>query len=71
MFIKTNGKEHLKGIYNCDRCQSELTSINRYGIFVAVGAAASRKKWDLCSSCYRKLCKGIAKGEKKEVKNNE
>ena len=49
--------------YKCDRCEREINSLNRVGIFISIERGeVPRKKWDLCSSCYKALVKGIERG---------
>ena len=52
-----------KSIYKCDRCKKESTK-GMYAIFIRIPGKKEtpKKRWDLCSRCYRMLEKGIAKG---------
>lgn len=48
----------------CDRCKAELISKTRKAIYTREGKGTPKKRWDLCSSCFAKLCRGIEKGGK-------
>lgn len=48
-----------KSTYSCDRCNKTMTIQEKKGIYITNDVGQPRKKWDLCSACYRSLERGI------------
>ena len=69
MLISTNKSDKSNSKYKCDMCKNFLSPLNRYNILVAEGYANPRKKWDLCSNCFRILNKNIENWEQRKKKN--
>ena len=71
MLVSIDYTKNKQTKYLCDRCKVKMTTEIRRAILVQEHGFSALKKWDLCPSCYRKLCNGIAKGVKKEVAKDE
>lgn len=70
MLIVTNRFDKSASKYECDMCKNKISAIDRMAISVAQSYGNSKKKWDLCQKCYKKVEKAvenwyIKKGEKK------
>lgn len=48
MLISTNIYDKSKSKYICDRCQTDINSLNRNAIYIAHGIGTIKKRWDLC-----------------------
>ena len=64
MLVKKDYSCNGRSRYKCDRCNIEITTDNRRGIYIQHDRRSPSKKWDLCMSCYGKLKRGIEKGVK-------
>lgn len=67
MLISTDCTGKKGSVYECDRCKKILHTIQekRYRItayYAPRGYYNKDNTWDLCSRCYRALCRGIEKG---------
>ena len=60
-----------QSIYKCDRCKKEVFGKNKASLLVSILGSSPKKKWDLCSTCYGALCRGIKKGDKKTSQKAE
>lgn len=63
MLVKGDNKDKEKSKYLCDRCNKELTSSERFIIYVEnVKLRVKKKKYDFCDRCYKALERGVEKG---------
>lgn len=61
MLSEINYQNKERSIYKCDRCKKRIGQL-KYLISVKSPLdKCSKKKWDLCTNCYKSLCKGIEK----------
>lgn len=71
MIISTNRFDKSNSKYECDMCKNKISAVERMAISVAQSYGNSKKKWDLCPRCYRKVEKAIENySEKKGEKND-
>ena len=60
MLVKRNYQDKTMSKYKCDRCQKEISSVERFIIYVEiVRVRVKKKKYDFCSKCYRALERGV------------
>lgn len=64
MLIRKDTNPRLT-IFECDRCKTQINSLERKIIYIASYESNPKKKWDFCLKCYKALQKGIANGIKK------
>ena len=68
MLLHGNKFDKMQNRYKCDRCDAEITSLNRNAIYIMHGYDPMKKTWDLCPRCFRALERGINKNNKGDVK---
>lgn len=61
MLISENKFDKRESKYECDRCKKELSIDTRISIYSKVAYENPKKRWDLCSRCYKSLERGIEK----------
>lgn len=61
MLIEKSLKDNMYSVYVCDRCNTKIDNLHRYGIYVAPLGRKTKKKWDLCDKCYKSLIRGIGR----------
>lgn len=62
MLIKINRFDKNKSVYECDRCKKVCKQNEKISIGIDLFCTGWKKKWDLCTHCYKSLCRGIQKG---------
>jgi hypothetical protein len=62
MLVEIDYTDKKRTKFVCDRCKTDLTIETRRAILVQEPKLSAKKKWDLCPSCFAKLCRGISKG---------
>jgi len=63
MILKIDRIDKNKSVYTCDYCNKTMSIEERKGIYVTNNIRQPRKKWDLCSTCFKMLERGIEKGK--------
>lgn len=71
MLIITNRFDRSNSKYECDMCKNKISAVERMAISVAQSYGNSKKKWDLCLRCYRKVEKAIENWHKRKEKKND
>ena len=65
MLVGLDYLNNTRSTYTCDRCNKTMLIKERKGIYITNNVGQPRKKWDLCSTCYKSLERGIEKGKNK------
>lgn len=63
MLVGLDYSNKSRSVYSCDYCNKTMSIEERKGIYTTNGYGQPRKKWDLCSRCYRSLERTIGKGK--------
>ena len=66
MLLEKDCFKTRKSSFKCDRCKINLTSENKYAIYVQHAKLSPKKNYDLCSKCFDAFKRGIRKGTKME-----
>lgn len=59
MIISVNKTDKDKSVYECDRCKKKCNRNEKISLGIDPFCTGWRKKWDLCTHCYKLLRKGI------------
>lgn len=70
MLVSICNADRRKSTYTCDRCKSKVITTGRISIYAGEGSGSPRKKWDLCTKCYKMLQIGIKRGGKTNENTN-
>lgn len=65
--VRVKDKSKRKYIYNCDMCGKEVSysGDTLFQLHVKYKQNKSKKVCELCDSCYKRVCKAIAKERRK------
>ena len=69
MLITLNKSDKSNSKYKCDMCKVLISPINRVVVNIAKGYENPKKKWDLCTKCFKKVEKAIEKYYEKFLTN--
>lgn len=61
MLISTNRFDKSNSKYECDMCKKKMSSADRIAVSIAHNYENAKKKWDLCSNCFKKVERAIEK----------
>lgn len=59
MLIKKDVKNNKNSVYKCDRCKRECGRYKKVSIGIDPFCSGWKKKYDLCTHCYKLMCKRI------------
>lgn len=73
MLISTNRFDKSNSKYECDMCKKKMSSIDRIGVSIAQNYENTKKRWDLCKKCYKKLERAVERYylNRKEKRKND
>ena len=66
MLLITNRFDKSDSKYQCDMCKNKTSAKDRMVISIAKNYENSKKKWDLCPKCYKKVERAVENWHKKE-----
>lgn len=62
MLVKKDLMDKDKSIYECDRCKKVCKRNEKMSIGIDPFCTGWKKKWDLCTKCYKSLVRGVENG---------
>ena len=69
MLITKSLNDKSRSVYKCDMCNKEIMTDEVNKIEVIKAYKRSKKYWDLCNNCLRKLAFSIKKYRNKKGEN--
>ena len=60
MLVTKNARKTKDVIYACDRCGTEVDTLQNKRICVGTYLETPKKKWDLCPRCYKALERNLS-----------
>ena len=63
MLIEKSTRGEGQSKFTCDRCEVNLTTETRRGVYIQQNNRMPKKHWDLCGKCFASLKRGIEKGK--------
>lgn len=66
MIITVDKFNKENSVYECDRCKKRCNRNEKVSIGIDLHCTGWKKKYDLCTHCYKLMCRGIELFSKKQ-----